>query len=245
MRLSFSNEYIRLRYDLCNKKLARLPKVSRGHHDGVPVIRIKQFSENGKRKVKELKLNNKRIQEACELESLRNSLSQEIDSLKHTEVLVQNSSLKLKRMNNVLNGSFYNGLNCGLNTQPIKGDYYHNGIHMRSRAELIVAEVLDELKLQYKYEPAIEINGTYYYPDFIVYIEEINCCIIIEVLGMTDNYEYLTNSIFKISKYSELGIHINKNLLLIAGSASYFPDTEDIYNSIVTMVNLAVLRALI
>ena len=116
---------------------------------------------------------------------------------------------------------------------------------MRSRAELIVAEVLDELRLQYKYEPAMEINGVVYFPDFIVYIEAIDSCFVIEVLGMADNIEYMMNNSGKLAKYAGAGLIINGNLLLIAGTASYVPDTDEVYNCVVDMVNHAVWNALV
>lgn len=245
MRVRLSNEYLNLKFNYCNKKLAALPKISKGFHRGIPVFWIKQFSEDGKYKLKEIRYTSKKAPRLGEIEILRKKLTEEITALQHTNGVDPQNALRLKSSNKSnLNGAFYKQLTGESNMQKNTSKYVHKGIHMRSRAELIVAEVLDELHLQYKYEPGIDINGTTYYPDFVVYIEAIDSCFIIEVLGLTDDPEYMFNNANKLVTYAGAGIYINSNLLLIGSTGNYVPDTDDIYNSVVNMVNLATWHAL-
>ena len=243
MRARFAGEYIRLKYDKSCMKLAGLPKVSRGFHKGTPVIRITSANSNGRQIVKEYRTNSPKAVRAEELMKARESLIAEIKSLTLAENDLLPNPVRIKSdIDNHYNGSYYKMLVAESNSQQNKTKYYHKDIHIRSRAEMLVAEVLDELQLQYKYEPAVEINGVVYYPDFVVYIEAIDCCFFIEVMGMSDNYEYMMSNVTKLFKYADAGMLMNENLLLIPGTVNYMPDTDYIYNSIVSMVNLAVWR---
>ena len=245
MRVKISDEYLNLRFSYCNQILNSLPRVFCGIHRGVPVLRTRQRSKDGRFIVKEVLVSSKKASAFKEIDLLRKKLSQEIKTLKNTKGVDPKvaSRMKVARSGN-MNGEFFKSLVAESNSRSFKSNYSHKGIQMRSRAELLVAEVLDELNLQYKYEPAIEFNGTVYNPDFIVYIEAIDSCFIIEVLGMTDNPDYWYKNVPKFADYARSGLLINGELLLIAGTESHIPDTDDIYNSIVGMINLAVWRAL-
>ena len=59
-----------------------------------------------------------------------------------------------------------------------------------------------------------------------VYIEALDCCIIIEFLGMTDDYEYVMDLVGKIAKYARHDVFINRDLLLIAGTVDYMPSSD-------------------
>ena len=180
------------------------------------------------------------------MEDLRKKLTDEINTLIHADGVDQQAVLKIDpTKSNNMNGEFFRSLDSEANSMPIKGNYYHKGIHMRSRLEVLVAEILDEINLQYKYEPAIEFNKVVYCPDFIVYIEAIDCCFIIEVLGMTDNTDSMHNSVPKFADYARSGLIISGDLLLIAGTETRIPDTDHIYNSIVNQINLATWRVLV
>ena len=245
MRVKLSNEYLNVRFHYCNKRLEKLPKVSKGIHKGNPVLRIKQRTASGSYNVKEIKATSKKAVALNEIVLLRKRLTEEINTLKRTKgVDPRISSSMVISSNNHMNGEFFKTLAAESNSRSFKSNYYHKGIQMRSRAELLVAEVLDELNMQYKYEPAIEFNGTVYNPDFIVYIEAIDSCFIIEVLGMTDSQDYWYKNISKFTDYARSGLLINGELLLIAGTESHIPDTDDIHNSIVGMINLLVWHAI-
>lgn len=245
MRVPLSNEYLNIRFNYCNKRLASLPRIFCGVHRGEAVLRIRQRTKDGRYMVKEIQTTSKKTDTLNEIDLLRKRLTEEITALKHTKGVDPriSSGMRVAKSNN-MNGAFFKSLVAESNSRAIKNKYCHKGIQMRSRAELLVAEVLDELNLQYKYEPAIEFNGNVYNPDFIVYIEAIDSCFIIEVLGMTDSLDYWYKNANKFADYASAGLLINDDLLLIAGTESHIPDTDDIYNSIVGMINLAVWRAL-
>ena len=245
MRIKLSNEYLNLRLSYCNKRLANLPRVYHGFHNGNPVIRIRQTTKNGGYKVKEVRPSSRKLSAANDMENLRNELTEEINTLIHTKGVDPRSSSSIKiSKDRHMDGNFFRSLVAESNSIPIKTNYYHKGIHMRSRLEVLVAEILDEINLQYKYEVAITINDGMYCPDFAVYIEAIDCCFFIEVVGMADSLDYWYKNASKYADYASAGLLMNGDLLLIAGTESRIPETDDIYNSIVNMVNLAVWRVL-
>ena len=245
MRIRLSNEYLNARFHYCNKKLESMPIVSEGVHNGIQVLRIRHRLANGKYKTKEIRLTSKKASALNWIDRLRKTLIEEIDALKHTQGVdpLVSSSMKISGISK-MNGEFYRSLVAESNTMPIKGDYYHKGIHMRSRLEVLVAEILDEISLQYKYEAGILIDDTLYCPDFTVYLEAIDCCFFIEVIGMADSADYWYKNASKYADYARSGMLINGELLLIVGTESHIPETDAIYNSIVNMVNLLVWRAI-
>ena len=47
-------------------------------------------------------------------------------------------------------------------------EYYYNGRHYRSRAEMDIAVILDEFGLEFKYDVKVKINGVLYTVDFVI-----------------------------------------------------------------------------
>lgn len=62
---------------------------------------------------------------------------------------------------------------------------------MRSRGELIVASLLDDLKLTYSYEPELRgADGSPRRPDFVIDDQESGRLVVIEHLGMMNDPSY-------------------------------------------------------
>ena len=95
------------------------------------------------------------------------------------------------------------------------------GESVRSRAELVVADVLSELKIPYMYEYYMQELG-------------VNCDFVIDVggrryymelLGLMDQWEYRERWREKLEKYGEKGIRIGKNLIVIDLTDRKYLDT--------------------
>ncbi|MCR4676896.1 MAG: hypothetical protein K5634_06680 [Sphaerochaetaceae bacterium] len=88
-----------------------------------------------------------------------------------------------------------------------KGDY------VRSKSEMIIANILFALGIPYVYEARIEINGITFRPDFKI----LNCMtgeiIYLEHFGMMDNPEYAAKAVRKINAYYMAGLSEQKNLI--------------------------------
>ena len=114
--------------------------------------------------------------------------------------------------------------------------YRYKDMVMDSRAEMIVAQTLESLGLQYKYEPRIFINGELYYPDFIVYLPEFERCFFIEFLGQLDNEKYISRNKFKIMDYLKAGMVINRDILLFCGYEDSMVTADDMIDDISALI---------
>lgn len=116
---------------------------------------------------------------------------------------------------------------------------FHNGIHVRSRGEMTVGEILDQLGLEYVYEPELILDGKRLSPDFVIRVPAFGCCIIVEYLGLLDDYDYLDSVKSKLGHYFKNGFFVGTNLILLCGNKNTAPSFDSIYNSIIsTLANL-------
>ena len=96
-------------------------------------------------------------------------------------------------------------------TESFKGNSYltdeetafitDKGEYVRSKAEYIIAGILNEMGLHYRYECAYKCGDREYYPDFTVMHPESGELYYIEYFGLMNNPEYAENALQKISKY--------------------------------------------
>jgi len=111
------------------------------------------------------------------------------------------------------NGEFYRQLqpvNCDDAMHPIE----YKGLKLRSKNELMAAQILDELGLEFKYEPMVTLNyGKSVLPDFAVYFPAIDLCILVEVYGMADENNYQQNMTEKIKSYTAAGIWPDRDVV--------------------------------
>jgi hypothetical protein len=92
-------------------------------------------------------------------------------------------------------------LEKGLIHRTVRGDL------VRSKSEVIVADILHELGAQYAYEqPFVGADGTTRYPDFTVDDAEIGRRTIIEHLGMLDLPDYRRRWEEKLIWYSKQNV---------------------------------------
>jgi len=88
------------------------------------------------------------------------------------------------------------------------------GEMVRSKSEAIIADILYELKIPYKYEKALVLkNGTIKFPDFTVLNKKTRQEVYIEHFGLLDDELYLSSNLLKLDEYRNNGIYLGKNLL--------------------------------
>ncbi|MBO4636751.1 MAG: hypothetical protein J5685_06345 [Clostridiales bacterium] len=104
-------------------------------------------------------------------------------------------------------------------SKPLNGPHY-NGLVFRSKSEMIIAVTLDDMGIEYAYEPTVYIGGRKFNPDFAVYIRAIGKVFFIEHLGRMSSLSYRKENFDKICTYMESGMKIGSELLL-------FYETED------------------
>lgn len=93
--------------------------------------------------------------------------------------------------------------------------YTARGERVRSKSEVIIADLLNREGIPYKYECPVYLDAWgEVYPDFTVLNVRKRKEIYWEHLGMMDNAEYAENAIAKIYNYEQNGIFQGENLIL-------------------------------
>ncbi len=139
-----------------------------------------------------------------------------------------------------MNGAFFRRAKQESNDMAHRSSFVYKGVCYRSKNEVIVAEILDELGLEFKYEPKVVLdNGQIVYPDFLVNIAEADRCFIIEIQGMMNDAKYLTNAIQKESAYFQHGFRDGKEILFFkSGTDSMDFDAFRLLVEAVTEANI-------
>ena len=109
----------------------------------------------------------------------------------------------------------------GLTYKTKRGDM------VRSKSEVLIANIYYELGIPYKYEcPIVLENGITRYPDFTLLDIAHHRTVYHEHLGIIEDPEYRKSTLLKLREYRENGIYAGKNLILTS-ETSYVPfDSE-------------------
>lgn len=231
MNTELNDNYKMIHTMWVDKKLSELPDIRMGKCHGVEVAREYRVTEDGKRTHYRYLPTNKDYLHACAIANERRKLLQ-------SRMQVPKKAIKIiPRAVIKMTDNEWDSLPDSANMQEFKGEYYFEGIRMRSRVELLVASELKALKLMFKYEPALIVNGEVMYPDFLVYLPELGLCFVIECLGMLDDQNYVYRNASKIINYLSAGYVIGRDITFIHGMKNSLPDVEHIRNQIVRTIN--------
>lgn len=228
--------FLKARLALINQELQEIPSIGIGKHGDIEVIRAYNYL-SGHRTCTEHKLCSPRGQELLNKHKRRQYL---LGIRKQIEALIPSSadSVMLDPLLNVpfLDEQFWNSLKSQSNTYKADSHYEYKQFRMRSRGEVIIAQVLDSLGLIYKYEPVFQIGSKYYSPDFVVYLPELKRCFIIEFLGRLDDDGYLDDNLPKIRNYLKSGMVINKDLLLFNGYINTMVSPDEVLDDLIALI---------
>lgn len=105
------------------------------------------------------------------------------------------------------------------------------GERVRSRAELIIADILAELELPYKYEAAYYFeNGRHSFPDFTILSPKDGREYYLEYFGLMSDPDYAQNALEKIRRYAA-SADANRFIYIFESSAVSL-DTKAVKNLI-------------
>lgn len=93
------------------------------------------------------------------------------------------------------------------------------GILVRSKSEALIADMLFDLGIEFKYEPELWINGEVYYPDFEILHPTSLTLIWWEHLGRLHDPKYVYKNIGKVESYARGGIQQGRNLIITKETA--------------------------
>lgn len=232
----FSDDYLYARACYLEDQLSKFPRITMGKHRGEDVICAYNFI-NGQMTRNRHRLSSQMGKKLSHDYKLKKELDEKLNSLvAQYGFLKTKKHVKLKQVK-LLPYSIKDKLIPDSNPREKKGNYWYKGIQMRSRLEIVVAQIIDSLGLEFMYEVSITINGNTYSPDFIVFLPELGCCFIIECLGMTDDINYLVRNSGKLIDYINIGLHPNENFLLFCGTKDSIPDPSVMKADIVHIIN--------
>lgn len=111
--------------------------------------------------------------------------------------------------------------------------YSASGIHVRSKAEVIIADMLEHYSIPYKYEYPLYLDGlNTVRPDFTCLNVSKRKEYIWEHFGMMDNQSYANKNIKKISVYEQNGYMAGDNMILTFESSQVPLDSRVIKTKI-------------
>lgn len=230
-------EYFILRRAFLKDMLADMKVIKPGLHRDRPVYRIysadhkhyREISEESKHWNASEKISNRRIKLT--------------EMLKNTEAVI---SLLSPRRNvravevinkaNRYGSDFFDSLADGSCQIENNTGYHSNGRHFRSRSEMMFAEVLDELGLEYKYDVSIRFGGKTVTVDFVIVFREYNRCVFVEYFGRSDDPEYNRRNSGKTEQLAANGIYIGRDLFILSGDSNYTPGIEQIRIQILAII---------
>ena len=109
--------------------------------------------------------------------------------------------------------------------------YSTSGTRVRSKSEVIIANMLEQYNIPYKYEYPIKLNGSHLArPDFTCLNIKTRQLLIWEHLGMMDNPDYADRNIRKLSLYEKSGYIVGKNMI-VTFESSHVPPASNIIKS--------------
>ena len=109
--------------------------------------------------------------------------------------------------------------------------YSTSGTRVRSKSEVIIANMLEQYNIPYKYEYPIILNGNHLArPDFTCLNIKTRQLLIWEHLGMMDNPDYADRNIRKLSLYEKSGYIVGKNMI-VTFESSHVPPASNIIKS--------------
>ncbi len=248
MKIKFCEQYQLLRILSLKAELAEMPNVKIGKQRGKTVVRDYHCNSKGKLFYRTYPAESSEGQKYCRIANRRSEVINEIKSLeavlgRQLAGMMEHCRISLSR--GILSEELWNAAKNDQNPREKNGSYFHNGIQMRSRIEVLIAEILDELGLEYKYEPAIRFGDEVFYPDFLVYIPCLKRCMIIEFFGMIDNEKYAFNAAGKMAVYANSGLIMNRDVIGLFGTKDAVVSDDIIYDYIVMIVNLLATEAVV
>lgn len=98
--------------------------------------------------------------------------------------------------------------------------YTEKGERVRSKSEVIIANMLKALNIPYKYECPLQLGNIIVYPDFTILDVKDRQEKYLEHFGMMGDLDYVNNMMLKITTYEQNNIFLGERLLCTFESAN-------------------------
>ena len=235
-------EYLALKIDYCKLQLKQLPDVRLHAHKAKGVVtqkvvignhRYNPDSVSGKKslKVKETKEYYRR--QLSLFESLWKNKSYGDFPSECVAHRVKRKVYVDTTTSVVMNKEFFDSLKNDANPKHNESrNYPFNGIYYRSASERDIAMYYTEMGIPFKYEPEIFLKDMAkpIYPDFVIYIKELDNCKFHEHFGINQSATYQRVTGIKYNNYTNAGLIPEIDVL-------FTHDTDDMPFDIRTFVS--------
>lgn len=84
--------------------------------------------------------------------------------------------------------------------------YMRNGLRVRSKSEILIADILDEMSIPFLYEKPLLLSSGLYHPDFTLLNIKERKEVYWEHFGMMDDMDYRNSAFKKIRRYEASGL---------------------------------------
>lgn len=101
----------------------------------------------------------------------------------------------------------------GFQDTDTTGFYTEKGERVRSKSEILIANMLLSMNIPYKYECPIQLGQTIIYPDFTILDVKRKQEKYLEHFGMMGDMEYVSSMMLKLSTYERNGIFLGDRLI--------------------------------
>ena len=91
--------------------------------------------------------------------------------------------------------------------------FTRKGVRVRSKSEMIIADMLDEIEIPFLYEKPLKLGTWTIHPDFTLLDIKNRREIYWEHFGMMDDMDYRNDAFLKMSKYEEYGFYQHDRLI--------------------------------
>ena len=230
-----SKEFYIARYIFLTNELERLPKVTFCHQGDEVIVSVTHIDpKTGKQSRRRLTKNNRDWEEYSAIAARRLKLKDSLKKLLASWQKDYEGSLEYEashyvlrpNVDNPFNSQFYERLKPDSNPKEKDRKVMLNGTYMRSYFETDVAQLLDDLDIEYKYETCFRVGTEKVSPDMSMNFPEFNRCGFLEALGGLGNLGYVNKNSRKIANYINAGLYINRDVAFISSDGDYRPDHQ-------------------
>lgn len=111
--------------------------------------------------------------------------------------------------------------------------YTRQGLRVRSKSEVIIADILDEAGIPFLYEKPLKTKTGVTHPDFTVLDISKRREIYWEHFGMMDDIDYRNNAFLKIKNYEASGFYQHDSMIWTFETSRYPINTKEIRKMII------------
>lgn len=116
----------------------------------------------------------------------------------------------------------------GLNFNPDYPEYYtRQNLRVRSKSEVIIADILDEAGIPFLYEKPLHLKTGTVHPDFTLLNIRTRREVYWEHLGMMDDIDYRNNAFSKLRNYEANGLYPLESIIWTFETGKYPLNTKE------------------